>query len=216
MPTIYVLLCEKQRYYIGKTDRPLHDRMDEHFNRNGSEWTKKYRPIKVVEQILNADDFDEDKYTKKYMKNYGIDKVRGGSYTQLVLPDYSVMALKKELCSASDLCFRCNRLGHFASQCYASTKADGSHIDDNDDNDSDDDDDSDDDYDSDDDDDDSDDSYCCEYCGSEFNTEYEAEKHEKTCKSKRSKGMKCFRCGRNGHYASNCYASSNISGNRLY
>lgn len=135
MPTVYILQCEKGRYYIGKTDRPLYERIEEHFGKNGSRWTMKYRPISVVEHISNADCFDEDKYTKIYMKKYGIDKVRGGTYTQIILPRESISVLEKELCSASDLCFRCNRQGHFASQCYARTRADGSPIDDEDDDD---------------------------------------------------------------------------------
>jgi hypothetical protein len=85
-----------------------------------------------VEIKEEADEFDEDKYTKMYMKKYGIDNVRGGTYTQLVLPDYLRMAIEKELCSAQDLCFRCNRSGHFVNHCYAITKADGSPLDDDD------------------------------------------------------------------------------------
>jgi cellular nucleic acid-binding protein len=190
MPTVYVLLCEKGRYYVGKTDRPLHSRVEEHFNKEGSEWTRKYNPIKVVDQIHDADEFDEDKYTKMYMKKYGIDKVRGGTYTQIYLPDYSIRTLEKEICSASDSCFRCNRSGHFASQCFASTKVDGSPIEHSDD--------------------DTSECWCCEYCDSEFATEREAIKHEKTC------NRSCFRCGRSGHYVDDCYASSHINGKRLY
>lgn len=128
MPTVYVLKCKNKRYYVGKTNRILSDRVVEHFTGNGSEWTRLYNPVKVVECKEDADEFDEDKYTKKYMKLYGIDNVRGGTYTQIVLPEYSMLALKKELCSASDLCFKCNRPGHFAGDCYAKTKADGSAI----------------------------------------------------------------------------------------
>jgi predicted GIY-YIG superfamily endonuclease len=198
MPTIYVLLCEKNRYYVGKTQRPLTARIEEHFKQHGSEWTKKYRPIKVVEVIPDADQFDEDKHTKKYMKKYGIDKVRGGTYTQMELPEYSILALEKELCSASDLCFRCNRPGHFANQCYASTKADGSPLFD-----------------------DSEEEvcWCCGHCDKEFHTKYEAELHERKCQKyveKVPKRQKCFRCGRDGHYANECYASSHITGKRLY
>ena len=139
MPTIYVLLCKNNRYYVGRTDRPLRDRIEEHFSRNGSEWTRRYKPIRVVETITDANEFDEDKYTKKYMREHGIERVRGGSYSQVQLPEYSLMALEKELCNASNLCFRCNRRGHFASNCYASSKADGSPIDDDDDSNDDDD-----------------------------------------------------------------------------
>lgn len=122
MCTIYVLLCENNCYYIGKTTRPISERVEEHFNNCGSEWTKLNKVIKVVETKMNADDFDEDKYTKMYMRKYGIDKVRGGTYTQVTLPYYSKKTLEKELCTATDLCFRCNRSGHFAHQCYAKMK----------------------------------------------------------------------------------------------
>lgn len=133
------------------------------------------------------------------MKKYGINKVRGGTYTQLELPDYRMKALEKELCSASNLCFRCNRQGHFASQCFASTKLDGSPIIEEE-------------------------CWCCEHCDKEFATEYEAGRHEKICRKRIfdfvveevPKRQKCFRCGRMGHYANECYASSHIGGKRLY
>lgn len=105
MPTIYVILCEDDKYYVGKTSRPLQSRIKEHFENTGSEWTKMYKPVKVVEVIPDADDYDEDKYTKIYMKKYGIDNVRGGAYTRIVLPEY----IEDELCSASDLCYQCKK-----------------------------------------------------------------------------------------------------------
>ncbi len=197
MPTIYVLLCEKGRYYIGKTNRPLQERIEEHFDMYGSEWTSKYKPVKVVEQIDNADEFDEDKFTKIYMKKYGIDKVRGGTYTQMELPKYSLLTLEKELCNADNLCFRCNRSGHFADTCYASTKADGTPIDDDDSDDS------------------EDDVWCCEYCEKEFVSENEVLQHEKRCKYNYRNKRVCYRCGRPGHYTNECYANYHIDGMRL-
>ena len=84
MSKIYVLLCEGNHYYIGKTERKIEKRIEEHFRTNGSYWTKKYKPLKVVETIQSDDKMDEDKYTKKYMLMYGIEKVRGGSYTEMI------------------------------------------------------------------------------------------------------------------------------------
>ena len=72
MVFIYVLELENNKYYIGKTDNPQF-RLESHFNSNGAAWTKKYKPINIIELIPNCDDYDEDKYTLKYMEKYGID-----------------------------------------------------------------------------------------------------------------------------------------------
>lgn len=201
MTVIYVLKCEKNRYYIGKTDRPLQTRIEEHFNNKGSSWTKKYKPTKVVEEIKDADEFDEDKYTKKYMMKYGIDRVRGGSYTQVNLPDHQLLSLKDELCTSRNLCFRCLRPSHFGNKCYAKTYATGDPIDE---------------------DSDDDDIWCCDYCDKEFETEKQAERHVKLCKyrpdssGEDSDNEVCFRCGRPGHYVTECYANTHLNGRKIY
>jgi predicted GIY-YIG superfamily endonuclease len=130
MPTVYILECENGRYYIGKTDRPIQTRIIEHFTNNGSEFTKKYKPIKVIKTIEHANVLDEDKYTKIYMRNYGMNKVRGGSYAMLDLPDYKVQALRDELCTAENRCYRCLRKGHFGNDCFAKTDIYGDTIED--------------------------------------------------------------------------------------
>jgi predicted GIY-YIG superfamily endonuclease len=108
MISIYILKCEDNRFYIGKTERDFIKRIEEHFTNCGSEWTKRYKPINVVEIIENADETDEDKYTKIYMKKYGIENVR---------EEYQIKALQNELCTIDDLCFICMKKGHFAKKC---------------------------------------------------------------------------------------------------
>ena len=127
---LYVLLCENDKYYIGTTNRNLNIRLEEHFSGNGSFFTKKYKPIKTVELVENVDDFDEDKYVKVYMKKYGIDNVRGGSYSQLTLEDYKVKTLESELSTSENVCFRCKRKGHYIKECYAKTDVGGMAIED--------------------------------------------------------------------------------------
>ena len=61
----------------------------------GSEWTSYYKPVKTIEIIESFDDFDEDKYTIKYMSLYGIDNVRGGSFCDLNLNDTYISILSK-------------------------------------------------------------------------------------------------------------------------
>ena len=122
MVLIYILKLRNNKYYVGKTNHQ--SRIQDHFNGNGSEWTKKYKAIKVIEIIKNCDDFDEDKYTQIYMEKYGIKNVRGGTFCRIKLDNSTIQLLEKMINGANDKCFRCKRSGHFISQCYAKTMAD--------------------------------------------------------------------------------------------
>jgi len=116
MVYIYVLKLENNKYYIGKTDNP-NIRLNAHFNCNGSEWTKKYNPLEIIEIIPDCDKYDEDKYTKIYMDKYGIDNVRGGSYVKLELDTDTIKFLQKESIATNDKCFNCGMNGHFSKDC---------------------------------------------------------------------------------------------------
>ena len=54
---------------------------------------------------------------KKYMKKYGIDAVRGGSYSQVQLSAKQREFLSAELRTAAGSCFVCGRSGHLCRQC---------------------------------------------------------------------------------------------------
>ena len=134
MRTIYVLKCEQNKYYIGQTNRNLEYRIYEHIFGSGSEWTKKYKPIKIIDIINNCDEMDEDKYTKIYMKKYGIDNVRGGAYVTLILSedqcktlndllnnkkDYFIKDIHGNYKFNGDICSKCSRYGHTKKTCYS-------------------------------------------------------------------------------------------------
>ena len=117
MACLYFLKLANNKYYVGRTQRPVHQRLAEHFNGRGAQWTRLHKPVKLLKVKNRIDDFDEDKYTKVYMNKYGIDNVRGGSYIEPDLPTYQKMALLKELATAKNKCFKCLKTGHFFSKC---------------------------------------------------------------------------------------------------
>lgn len=113
---IYILELHDNKYYVGRT-KNINFRLEEHFNNSGSAWTMKHKPVKPIEIINNCDIYDEDKYTIKMMAQYGIENVRGGSFTKLVLSNEEKYIINKMINNANDKCFICYGNDHFVSYC---------------------------------------------------------------------------------------------------
>lgn len=82
---LYVLKLEQGKYYVGITSKTPEARFKEHVNGHGAEWTKVYKPIEIIQGVdlrvttyEKAEDY-ENKVTRKYIKAYGFNNVRGGN-----------------------------------------------------------------------------------------------------------------------------------------
>lgn len=130
MEHIYILKLENSKYYIGKT-KNIEKRWTEHITGNGSGWTKKYKPMSLIKTVVSTSYFDEDKYVKEYMSKYGIENVRGGTYSNIDLDTNCISVLEKEIRHSKNLCTRCGRNTHFIKDCYAKTDSNDNIIIDN-------------------------------------------------------------------------------------
>lgn len=106
MLTTYILLLEEDKIYVGITTN-IDRRMLQHGCGYGSEWCKKYKPIKTLKTISDCITTDEIKYTLEYMKKYGIDNVRGGPWCQINIPEDEFYFLNKMIQSISNKCYNC-------------------------------------------------------------------------------------------------------------
>lgn len=194
MINIYILKLEENKYYIGKTNN-INIRINDHVTGNGSEWTKKYKPIEIIEIIENCDDFDEDKYTKIYMNKFGIDNVRGGSYSRIVLSKEEINLIQKEIIGSTDKCYKCNKSGHFSKECHLPinstipTDPNCQHTLPNKNN--------------------SIFNIFSSVIKTLSNIILECDDYDDSDKNV------CYRCGRNTHFVRNCYASTHINGYKL-
>lgn len=113
---LYVLQLENGKYYVGKSANPS-ARYKQHKDGKGAAWTQKYKPVKFVGTRPLNSEHDENNLTKDLMKTHGVNNVRGGSYTKIVLDDSVRAVIEMELAGNADKCYTCGCAGHFARRC---------------------------------------------------------------------------------------------------
>lgn len=89
---IYILALRNSCFYVGSTEN-LKERIKAHFEGRGSAWTKRHRPIAVAEVMKCRVNEEEDMWTKHMMRQYSVDQVRGGSYSNPELTPHQLVTL---------------------------------------------------------------------------------------------------------------------------
>lgn len=86
--TLYVLRLEQKKWYVGITSQTPEARFREHRSGRKSYWTEEYPPIEIADTRylgdLNLEEARayEEKVTRRYMREKGVNNVRGGSITE--------------------------------------------------------------------------------------------------------------------------------------
>jgi cellular nucleic acid-binding protein len=195
MKSIYIIKLKYEKWYIGTSDN-VEKRIKQHFNGNGSKWTQKYKPLKLINSYKIKDLHEEDKITLQYMEKYGINNVRGGSFCNIELTDGEKEVLRKMIKTLNNKCFSCNKTGHFAKDCnvkwidMSDSDSESETVINN---------------------------YKKSYMENKYSNSYNNIEYDYDSDSENETiiNLKCYRCKRKGHIKKECYAKSDIYGNVL-
>ena len=196
MVAIYILKCEQDKYYVGKS-KNADFRIKDHFEKGGSQWTKKYKPIEIVEIRDDCKDSDEQIITQEYMKKYGIQNVRGGPWCKKKITEDEESFIEGMIRGNDDICYICGKSGHFARYCkdreelgdkFRVKKQRVKKK-----------------------------KFYCRFCNKTFKTERGLNCHEKSiCRENPTRyDQICLRCGYKGHTHDFCYAKRHKNGKTL-
>lgn len=99
--SLYALQLECGKFYVGFTT-DVDRRYKKHEKGKGAQWTKKYKPLMILEvREIPLDQheragFLEDDMTIEYAMKYGSEHVRGGGYCQILAPNWPDVVVQNE------------------------------------------------------------------------------------------------------------------------
>lgn len=101
---LFVFELVEGRYYVGVTQKPMNlmkefilDRQEGQFA-----WLDRYPVVEKLELFPIRHFFEVDQKVKHYMYRFGLNRVRGGSYSSLNLDETQIQSLRRELSFVRD------------------------------------------------------------------------------------------------------------------
>lgn len=120
--SIYCLECSNGYFYVGRCLAGREDaRFQEHLRGAGATFTALHRPRRFVYARPSSDPLEEDLAVLQCMREHGILRVRGGSWSAVDLSPEMLDNLVRQLNHAAGNCLRCGQPGHYAAHCRAPT-----------------------------------------------------------------------------------------------
>lgn len=113
---VFVLACEKRKRYIG-TYTDIQSVVQLYNSENGPEWTKKYKPVAIERTYENVNPEEEDRVTKELMSIFGINNVRGGSYSTIELTHDQKEYLERATREIVKCSPHCKDKTHYVKEC---------------------------------------------------------------------------------------------------
>ena len=112
--SIYILRLQQGKYWVGYTTEPICN-IKAFIGLN--DWILAYKPESIY-KIIPAKAYRLDYEVKELMADAGIDNVRGGSWSDSVLPTSVIRTLTTEIIGNPDkICFMCQKQGHYVQDC---------------------------------------------------------------------------------------------------
>lgn len=106
--TIYIIKCKENKYFISNKNYLQHH-SEPYITNNSTSWIKHYLPEKILEIIHDSKPLDVNHYVFKYMDKYGIDNVRGGSFTNIILTPEQKTTIFNNIYLSNDLYLNCGK-----------------------------------------------------------------------------------------------------------